>query len=84
MAASDESVVKVYQYGKKYSEPLTLTVSMHIPLINGKDVIFSWRKDQQSLDQNILQNFLVEKSNVQLRTNQQADLELLTMEGEDG
>ena len=75
---------KYINMGKKYSEPLTLTVSMHIPLINGKDVIFSWRKDQQSLDQNILQNFLDEKSNVQLRTNQQADLELLTMEGEDG
>ena len=31
------------------------------------DAYYSWRKDQQALDQNILQNFLDEKSNVQLR-----------------
>ena len=35
------------------------------------DAYYSWRKDQQALDQNILQNFLDEKSNVQLRRDQQ-------------
>jgi murein DD-endopeptidase MepM/ murein hydrolase activator NlpD len=36
------------------------------------EAYYSWRQDQQALDQNILQNFLDEKSNVQQRTDQQS------------
>ena len=35
------------------------------------DAYYSWHKNQQALDQNILQNFLDEKSNVQLKAQQQ-------------